>query len=314
MGCFVSDHALHQIKRDLRGYGEDRPHPRWPEGARIAVQFVLNYEEGGENNVLYGDGGAETFLADMVPAPEIGGMRHMTVESVYEYGSRAGVWRLLRLFEEKGWPLTIFAVASALERYPEMAARFVEAGHEVAGHGYKWVDHQYFEPSDELAQMQKAIAAIERLTGQPLRGWYTGRTSPNTLRLASEIESLSYCADDYSDDLPFWDNRWGEPLLIVPYALDTNDMRFSAAHGFAQGEDYFQYLKDSFDTLYAEGAERPAMMSVGIHCRLAGRPGRFAGLKRFVDHVAAHADVWVCRRIDIAEHWRAHFPAVGANV
>ncbi len=309
----MADNQELRLRRDLHGYGEQRPHPMWPRSARIAVQFVLNYEEGGENNVMYGDGGAETFLADMVPAPEVGGMRHMTVESVYEYGSRAGVWRILRLFEEKGWPLTIFAVASALERYPELAPRFTNAGHEVAGHGYKWVDHQHFEPSDELTQMQKAIATIEKLTGQPLRGWYTGRTSPNTLRLASEIASLAYCADDYSDDLPFWDNRWGKPLLIVPYALDTNDMRFSAAHGFAQGEDYFQYLKDSFDTLYAEGESRPAMMSVGIHCRLAGRPGRFAGLKRFVEYVATHADVWVCRRIDIAEHWLAHFPPSGAN-
>lgn len=277
----------------------------------MAVQFVLNYEEGGENSILHGDGGAEMFLADMVPAPEVGGMRHMTVESVYEYGSRAGVWRILRLFEERGWPLTVFAVASALERYPEMARRFVDGGHEVAGHGYRWIDHQYMEASDEAEQIRKAIASIERLTGQPVRGWYTGRTSPNTLRLTSAVEELLYSADDYSDDLPFWDRRYDKPLLIVPYALDTNDMRFSAAHGFAHGEDFFVYLKDAFDTLYAEGSEHPAMMSVGLHCRLAGRPGRFAGLKRFVDHVASHPDVWVCSRVEIAEHWRANHPLEG---
>lgn len=298
----------YSTKRDLRGYGENRPAEAWPNQARIAVQFVLNYEEGGENSILHGDGGAEMFLADMVPAPEVGGMRHMTVESVYEYGSRAGVWRILRLFEERGWPLTIFAVASALERYPEMARRLVDAGHEVAGHGYRWIDHQYMEVVDEDAEIRKAIASIEKLTGQPVKGWYTGRTSPNTLRLTSEIEGLLYSADDYSDDLPFWDRRYQKPLLIVPYALDTNDMRFSAAHGFANGEDFFEYLKDAFDTLYAEGRERPAMMSVGLHCRLAGRPGRFAGLKRFVDYVATHPDVWVCRRADIADHWRTHHP------
>lgn len=298
----------YSTQRDLKGYGEHRPSPKWPGNSRIAVQFVLNYEEGGENNVLHGDGGAEMFLADMVPAPEVGGMRHMTVESVYEYGSRAGVWRILKLFEQRGWPLTVFAVASALERYPEMARRFVDFGHEVAGHGYRWIDHQYMECTDEDAQIRKAIASIEQLTGQPVKGWYTGRTSPNTLRLTSTIEGLLYSADDYSDDLPFWDRRYQQPLLVVPYALDTNDMRFSAAHGFANGNDFFEYLKDAFDTLYAEGLDRPAMMSVGLHCRLAGRPGRFAGLKRFVDYVATHPDVWVCRRADIAEHWRAHHP------
>lgn len=299
--------------RDLRGYGEHRPSPNWPNAARVAVQFVLNYEEGGENCILHGDAGAEMFLADMVPAPERAGMRHMTVESVYEYGTRAGVWRILRLFEERGWPLTIFAVASALERYPEIARRFVAAGHEVAGHGLRWIDHQHMDPGDEIGQIREAIGSIEQLTGAPVKGWYTGRSSPQTLRLASELEGLAYCADDYSDDLPFWDRRYDRPLLIVPYALDTNDMRFSAAHGFANGEEFFQYLKDAFDTLYAEGVERPAMMSIGLHCRLVGRPGRFAGLKRFVDHVASHPDVWVCRRLDIAEHWRKHHPLEGSE-
>lgn len=304
--------ADYSSKRNMRGYGENRPSACWPDQAKIAVQFVLNFEEGGENNVIHGDGGAETFLADMVPAPEVGGMRHMTVESVYEYGSRAGVWRILRLFEQQGWPLTVFAVASALERYPEIARRFVDAGHEVAAHGYRWIDHQFLEIHDELAQMRKAIGVIERLTGEPVKGWYTGRSSPNTLRLSSEIDGLLYSADDYSDDLPFWDCRYERPLLVVPYALDTNDMRFSAAHGFANGEQFFQYLKDAFDTLYAEGSDRPAMMSVGLHGRLIGRPGRFAGLKKFVEYVGQQPDVWVCRRRDIAEHWRSQFP-VGAD-
>lgn len=302
----------YSAKRNMRGYGEARPDPCWPNGARIAVQFVLNYEEGGENSVLHGDDGAEVFLADMVPAPDVRGMRHMTVESVYEYGSRAGVWRVLRLFEDRGWPLTIFAVASALERYPELARRFVDAGHEVAGHGYRWTDHQYLEPDAEHAHIREAIETIERLTRQPVRGWYTGRSSPNTLNLASKFEGLAYFSDDYSDDLPFWDHRHGKPILIVPYALDTNDMRFSAAHGFANGEEFFLYLKDAFDILYEEGEQRPAMMSIGLHCRLAGRPGRFAGLKRFVDHVASHTDVWVCRRSDIAAHWQARHPFEGA--
>lgn len=302
------DAELSNYPRDLRGYGEHRPHPEWPGDARIAVQFVLNYEEGGENSILHGDKGAEQFLADMVPAPERFGARHMSVESIYEYGPRAGIWRILQLFEERGWPLTIFAVATALGRYPELATRLSKGGHEIACHGNRWIDHQDLEPQEEEAQIRDALATIEDLVGERMVGWYTGRTSPNTLRLISQMERIAYCADDYSDDLPFWDYRWGSPLLMVPYALDTNDMRFSAAHGFANAQDYFDYLKDSFDTLYAEGSDRPAMMSVGMHCRLVGRPGRFSGLQKFVDYVASHEDVWICRRIDIAEHWQRHFP------
>ncbi len=295
--------------RNLAGYGEKRPNPHWPDDARIAVQFVLNYEEGGENCVLYGDEGAETFLSDIMPAPDIVGMRHMSMESLFEYGSRAGVWRILRLFEERGWPLTVFAVASALANYPALARRFLHGGHEVAAHGYRWIDYQNVTVDEERDHIAKAIDSLTELLEERPGGWYTGRTSPNTLDIISNEHDLVYCADDYSDDLPFWDHRFGSPLLIVPYALDTNDMRYAAAHGFANGEQFFAYLKDTFDVLYAEGAERPAMMSIGLHCRLAGKPGRFAGLKKFVEYVADHDRVWVCRRLDIANHWRANFPA-----
>lgn len=305
----MNDPLPYERQRDLRGYGENRPHASWPNGARIAVQFVLNYEEGGETCVLHGDKQAETFLSDILPAPDLPGLRHMSMESLFEYGSRAGVWRILKLFEERGWPLTVFAVGSALKRYPEIGRRFVAGGHEVAGHGQRWINYQHALADEERAEIEAAIAAIEASCGVRPQGWYTGRTSPNTLRLAAEHGSFAYCADDYSDDLPFWDCRWGKPLLIVPYALDTNDMRFATAHGFANGDQFFTYLKDAFDTLYAEGAARPAMMSVGLHCRLIGKPARFAGLQRFADYIAGFPDIWVSRRIDIAEHWRRQFPA-----
>ncbi len=301
-----ADYSRH---RDLIGYGEHRPNAEWPGGARVAVQFVLNYEEGGEMCVLHGDGQAETFLSDILPAPYLPGERHMSVESLFEYGSRAGVWRILRLFEERSWPLTIFAVGGALERYPAMAKRFHDRGHEIAGHGYRWINYQTMSEADEAAEIQATTDVIRDLTGAACQGWYTGRTSPQTLKIIAEKGEFAYCADDYSDDLPFWDCRWGKPLLIVPYALDTNDMRFATAHGFANGEQFFNYLKDAFDTLYSEGAERAAMMSVGLHCRLVGKPARFAGLQRFVDYLQGFPDIWVTRRIDIAEHWRARFPA-----
>jgi len=299
--------------RDLIGYGEHRPYPKWPDAARVAVQFVLNYEEGGENCVLYGDDQAETFLSDILPAPEVANMRHMSMESLFEYGSRVGVWRILRLFEERGWPLTIFAVASALDQYPELAKRFVAGGHEVAAHGYRWIDYQHVSKEEERTHIGEAVRSLRRLTGGTPQGWYTGRTSPNTLDIVANEHDFAYCADDYSDDLPFWDYRYGKPLLIVPYALDTNDMRFAAAHGFANGDEFFAYLKDAFDTLYTEGQSQPSMMSVGLHCRLAGRPGRFAALKKFVEYVESHESVWVCRRLDIADHWRTHFPAEGTT-
>lgn len=297
--------------RDYKGYGATPPHPRWPQGARIAVQVVLNYEEGGENCVLNGDAGAEIFLSEIINAPSITGQRHMSMESIYEYGSRAGVWRLLNLFREFDVPVTIFAVAAALEKYPEMAKVFTDAGHEICSHGYRWINYQDVDIDIERAHMQRAIEIIKNLTGERPLGWYTGRTSPNTRKLVAEEGGFLYDADDYSDDLPFWSTQEGCPQLVVPYTLDTNDMRFATAQGFNTGDQFFTYLKDAFDTLYAEGATAPKMMSVGLHCRLIGRPGRIAGLRRFFEYVRGHKDVWLCRRIDIARHWHEHHPYAG---
>ncbi len=294
--------------RDLIGYGRTPPDPRWPGGARIAIQCVLNYEEGGENCVLHGDAGAETFLSEIVGARPVEGARHMSMESLYEYGSRAGVWRLLRLFGQRDLPLTVFAVAMALERNPAATEAFLEAGHEVCAHGYRWVDYQYVDEDTEREHIARAVAIIERETGERPLGWYTGRTSPNTRRLVAEYGGFLYDADDYSDDLPFWTRAAGQPHLVVPYTLDVNDMRFATAQGFNSGEQFYGYLRDTFDTLYAEGADRPKMMSVGLHCRLAGRPGRAAALARFLDYALAHADVWFCRRVDIARHWHTMHP------
>ena len=294
--------------RNLVGYGPKPPHPQWPNQARVALQFVLNYEEGGENCILHGDPASEAFLSEMVGADARTGVRHMSMESIYEYGSRAGVWRLLKLFEEMDIPLTIFAVAMALERHPEVAKAFQQAGHEICSHGYRWIDYQYVDEATEREHMQKAIEIIKRLTGERPLGWYTGRTSPNTHKLVAEEGGFLYNADDYSDDLPFWQLIEEKPQLIIPYTLDTNDMRFAAMQGFNTGEHFFQYLKDAFDTLYEEGKESPKMMSIGLHCRLVGRPARIAGLKRFLEYVKQHDQVWCCRRIDIAHHWRKHFP------
>ncbi|MEL7028648.1 MAG: allantoinase PuuE [Pseudomonadota bacterium] len=300
--------AASDYPRDLIGYGAETPHADWPGGARIAVQFVLNYEEGGENCILHGDAGAETFLSEIVNAPTIEGARHMSMESIYEYGSRAGVWRLLRLFRDFGVPLTVFAVADALARNPAVADAALADGHEICSHGLKWINYQDVSEDIERAHMAEAIEILTRLTGERPLGWYTGRTSPNTRRLVAEEGGFLYDSDDYSDDLPFWTEEAGRPHLIVPYTLDANDMRFATPQGFNTGDDFFAYLRDAFDTLYAEGAERPKMMSVGLHCRLAGRPGRVAGLRRFLEHVTAHEAVWACRRIDIARHWRARHP------
>jgi putative urate catabolism protein len=295
--------------RDLTGYGANPPDPQWPGGARIAVQFVLNYEEGGENSVLHGDGGAETFLSEIINAGPVEGARHMSMESIYDYGARVGAWRLLRLFRERGIPLTIFAVAMALERYPAMAEAFLRDGHEICSHGYRWINYQWVSESIERAHIAKAVEIIRRLTGEAPQGWYTGRTSPNTRRLVVEHGGFLYDADDYNDELPFWTREAGKPHLVVPYTLDANDMRFATAQGFNTGEQFFTYLKDSFDTLYAEGARgQPKMMSVGMHCRLLGRPGRFAGLKRFVEYAQSHKDVWFARRLDIARHWTKVHP------
>ena len=298
--------------RNMVGYGGNPPYADWPGNARIALQFVLNYEEGGESNVLHGDAGSEQFLSEIIGA-QCYDARHMSMESVYEYGSRVGVWRLLNEFESRGMPLTIFAVAMALQRHPDLARDFVRLGHEVAAHGLRWIHYQDIDIETERAHMQEALQLIKQLTGVAAQGWYTGRDSPNTRRLVAEQESLIYDSDYYGDDLPLW-TRVTTPQgenknhLVIPYTLDVNDMRFATAQGFNSGEQFYQYLRDSFDVLYAEGAKSPKMMSVGLHCRLVGRPGRFRSLQRFLDHVQSHDRVWVCRRIDIARHWMKRYP------
>ena len=298
--------------RDLVGYGGRPPDPHWPGAARVAVQFVLNYEEGGENSVLHGDSHSEQFLAEIIGAPAFPD-RHMSMESIYEYGSRAGVWRVLREFERRGLPLTVFGVGMALERHPDVGRAFHELGHEIASHGWRWIHYQEVDEATERAHLERAVDAIRRITGAPPLGWYTGRDSPNTRRLVVEHGGFLYDADYYGDDLPFWttvETAGGErrPHLIVPYTLDTNDMRFATPQGFNTGDQFFTYLRDAFDVLYAEGAEAPKMLSVGLHCRLVGRPGRLRGLQRFLDHVEAHDRVWVARRVDIARHWAAVHP------
>jgi putative urate catabolism protein len=296
--------------RDMIGYGRSIPFADWPGQARVAVQFVLNYEEGGENCILHGDAASEAFLSEIVGAQPFAGARHMNMESIYEYGSRAGLWRILRLFEEFGLPLTVYAVGMALERHPEAARAFVELGHEVASHGYRWIDYHPIPEAVEREHFRLATAAIERLTGQKPVGWYTGRASPNTLKVNAEegADFLLYTSDAYSDDLPYWVEVSGRPHLIVPYTLDANDMRFATNQGFNTGDHFFSYLKDSFDALYLEGDDAPKMMSIGLHCRLIGRPGRIMGLRRFLDYITAHERVWVCRRDAIARHWREKHP------
>ncbi len=303
--------------RDLAGHGRHPPDPRWPGRARIAVQFVLNFEEGGENSVLHGDAGSEQFLTELF-APTAFPSRHLSVESIYEYGSRVGVWRLLREFERRGLPLTVFGVAMALERCPEVTAAFVELGHEIASHGWRWIHYQGIDEATEREHMRRSVEIIERMTGHRPAGWYTGRDSPATRRLVADFGGFDYDSDYYGDDLPFWlqvRRTDGElaPHLVVPYTLDANDMRFALPQGFSHGEEFFAYLRDAFDVMYAEGDERPAMMSVGIHCRLLGRPGRMRALQRFLDHVQRHDRVWVTRRIDIARHWRREHPFDPAN-
>ncbi|MGE4243267.1 allantoinase PuuE [Ramlibacter sp.] len=301
--------------RDLRGHGRHPPHARWPGNARIAVQFVLNYEEGGENVVLHGDAGSEQFLSEMFNPPSFP-QRHMSMESIYEYGSRAGVWRLLREFERRGLPLTVFGVGMALARYPEVARAFAELGHEVACHGWRWISYQDVAEDVEREHMRLGMDAIERLTGARPVGWYTGRDSPNTRRLVVDHGGIEYDSDYYGDDLPFWmkvrrSDGGVVPHLVVPYTLDCNDMRFALPQGYSHAEPFFAYMRDTFDALYAEGEDAPKMMSVGMHCRLLGRPGRIVALQRFLDHIARHDRVWVCRRIDIARHWKAVHPHQG---
>jgi putative urate catabolism protein len=294
--------------RDLTGYGPKPPQAAWPGGARIAINFVLNYEEGAERSVLHGDDESESFLSEMVGAVPIVGARHMSMESLYEYGSRVGVWRILNLFERYEMPLTIFAVAMAAERNPAVIQAMVDAGHEVASHGLRWIDYQRVDEETEREHIRCSLKILAEVAGSRPLGWYTGRTSPNTRRLVVEEGGLLYDADDYSDDLPHWENVAGRPHLVVPYTLDANDMRFATPQGFNTGDHFFTYLRDSFDELYAEGAMTPRLLSVGLHCRLIGRPGRIGGLRRFLDHVRQHDDVWICRKIDVARHWIATHP------
>ena len=307
--------------RDYVGYNDDLPHAQWPGRARIAVQFVLNYEEGGENSVLHGDAGSEQFLSEMFnPAsyPD----RHLSMEGIYEYGSRAGVWRILREFEKRGLPLTVFGVSMALERHPELTAAFKELGHEIACHGWRWIHYQGVDEATEREHMRLGMEVIEKLTGERALGWYTGRDSPRTRRLVADYGGFDYDSDYYGDDLPCWmqvQTTDGSvvPQLIVPYTLDCNDMRFSLPQGYSHADPFFQYMKDSFDALYAEGdpagEDRPKMLSIGMHCRLLGRPGRIVALQRFLDHIAQHDHVWVCHRIDIARHWKQTHPFDSVN-
>jgi putative urate catabolism protein len=294
------------LARDLVGYGANPPDPEWPGGARIAVQFVVNYEEGAENNILNGDAGSEAFLSEMVGAQSHVGERAMAMESLYEYGSRAGFWRLHRLFTSRNVPVTVFGVAKAMEMNPEAVAAMLAANWEVATHGLKWIDYQKVPETVERQHVAEAIALHTRITGSPPLGWYQGRTSPNTARIVAELGSFVYDADSYADDLPYYDRRFGRPQLIVPYTLDVNDMKIVALNGFTEGEQFFRHMRDTFDALHAEGGR---MMSIGLHGRIAGKPGRAAAVARFVDHVLGHADVWVARRIDIARHWLEVHPA-----
>lgn len=300
---------MNRYPRNLIGYGPNPPQANWPGGANVAVQFVLNYEEGGENNILHGDAASEAFLVDVIGAAPWPGKRHWNVESMYEYGARAGFWRLHKYFTELDLPVTVYGVAHALQRSPHQVKAMLEAGWEIASHGLKWIDYRDHDIEHERTDLHEAVRVHTEVTGTRPTGWYCGRTSINTVDLASEEGGFRYVSDTYDDDLPYYREHMGSPQLIIPYSLATNDMRFTTASGFANGEEYFQMLKDSFDVLWDEGeAGAPKMMSVGLHCRLVGMPGRFAGLKRFVDYIRSKDKVWIAKRIDIAEHWLAEHP------
>lgn len=298
---------MNDYPRDLLGYGANPPDANWPGGAQIAVQFVLNYEEGGENCILHGDTHSEMFLSEIIGA-EAYPARHMSMESIYEYGSRAGFWRLHRLFTEHQVPITVFGVTMAMQRHPDAVKAMLQANWEIASHGLRWVHYQDMPIEEERRQIDEAIRLHTQLTGKAPVGWYTGRTSPNTLKLISERKELLYCADSYADDLPYYDCHYDKPLLMVPYTLDSNDMRFATSQGFNSGEQFYQYLKDAFDVLYAEGQMQPKMLSIGLHNRIVGRPARFAALQRFVEYVKSKDHVWLCTREQIARHWVAEHP------
>jgi putative urate catabolism protein len=295
--------------RDLKGYGRATPDPHWPNDAYVAVQFVVNYEEGGENNILHGDAASEAFLSEIVGAQPWPGERHWNMESIYEYGARAGFWRLWRLFTSRQVPVTVYGVATALQRSPDQVKAMLEAGWEIASHGLKWIEHRGMSPDEERAQIREAIRLHTDVTGAPPLGWYTGRCSMNTTDLVMETKQFRYSSDSYADDLPYWiANPAGGHHLVIPYTLDTNDMRFATPQGFNSGDQFFAYLKDSFDCLYEEGkVGAPKMLSIGLHCRLVGRPGRAQALARFIDYVCGHERAWIAKRIDIAEHWHKSF-------
>jgi putative urate catabolism protein len=295
--------------RDMIGYGRNPPHPRWPGDARIAVEFVINYEEGAENTILHGDAASESLLTEFGFATPRVGERYLPVESMYEYGSRVGFWRLQRIFTERQVPITVFGVAMALERNPDAVAAMLEAGWEIASHGYRWIDHHGMPEEEEREHIRKVVEIHERVAGSRPLGHFLGRRSENTVRLVAEEGGFVYTQDSYADELPYWVVESSKPLLVIPYTADVNDHRFTTSPGFDWGEPFFQYLRDAFDVLYAEGARAPKMMAIGLHSRLVGRPARFAALERFVEHVLSHDRVWLCRGIDVAEHWRAHFPA-----
>jgi putative urate catabolism protein len=297
----------------LAGYGRNPPDPRWPGGARIAVQFVVNYEEGGENSILHGDKASEAFLSDVLGAQPWPGQRHMNIESMFEYGSRAGLWRLWRIFTGRKLPVTVFGVATALARNGGVVAAMREAGWEIASHGLKWIDYKDVPETEERAHLREAIRIHTEATGARPLGWYTGRTSENSLKLVLEEGGFLYSSDTYADDLPYWVRGPSGPHLLIPYSLDTNDMRFVVPQGFSNGDGFFNYLRDTFDLLYAEGASQPKMMSVGLHCRLVGRPGRAKALIRFLDHIAKHDRVWVATRLDIARHWHKEHQGLAAS-
>ena len=297
----------HAYPRDLIGYGQYPPHPKWPDQAKIAVQFVLNYEEGAENCVLHGDEHSETFLSEIIGAQAYPD-RHLSMESMYEYGSRAGFWRLYNLFVRYQLPVTVFGVTMALQRNPEAVAAMKKANWEIASHAMRWIPFQDMPEVQEKKMINASVQLHQAITGSKPKGWYTGRTSPNTLKLISERDDILYCADSYADDLPYYDMQYAKPLLMVPYTLDTNDMRFATPQGFNSGEQFYQYLKDAFDVLYAEGATAPKMLSIGLHCRIIGRPARMAALQRFIEYVQSHEKVWCCTREQIALHWKEHFP------